>query len=524
MKNFTLIILALCANLTLSYAQAPKLSSWSSAQATLFLDFDGQSVQSAGWRSGAYFECAPSGLNTAQITEVYNRVAEDFRPFNINITTDSTVFLAAPVSNRMRIIVTPTSAWYTGVGGVSYIGSFTWGDDTPGFVFTDRLLYNPKFIAECCSHESGHTLGLAHQSSYDNNCNLTQTYSLGAGTGETSWAPVMGNSYYSNMTGWNDGPTPYGCTSTQDNLTTIISLNGFGYRTDDYDEQLDNNTFLAGTNTFSAEGIISHNTDKDAFRFTMTAKALLHLEVKPFGLNETNTGANLDVMVKLYDASKTLIQTYNPLDKMNITFDSTLNAGLYYLVISGTGNNNTGDYGSIGSYSITAVRGALPIRDIALTGKSENNKHSLHWNIIADEPIKTQTLEVSEDGIHFSALTQTPTNNRNFSYTPWKSKILYYRLNVVSVIDQQAYSNIIALRATEKLPSFQVSTLVQNDLLVNAPETYQYILFDGNGRLIMKGNGTKGLNHINLQGKPSGIYVLQINSNNLTQTEKILRQ
>ena len=194
------------------------------------------------------------------------------------------------------------------------------------------------------------------------------------------------------------------------------------------------------------------------------------------------------------------------------------------MVISGTGNNNTGDYGSIGSYSITAVRGALPIRDIALTGKSENNKHSLHWNIIADEPIKTQTLEVSEDGIHFSALTQTPTNNRNFSYTPWKSKILYYRLNVVSEIDQQAYSNIIALRATEKLPSFQVSTLVQNDLLVNAPETYQYILFDGNGRLIMKGNGTKGLNHINLQGKPSGIYVLQINSNNLTQTEKILRQ
>ena len=522
MKNFTLIIFALCA--TLAHAQAPKLSSWSTAQATIYIDFDGQSVQSAGWRYGAYFECAPSGLNATQITEVYNRVAEDFRPFNINITTDSTVFLAAPVGNRIRIIVTPTSDWYTGVGGVSYIGSFTWGDDTPGFVFTDRLLYNPKFIAECCSHESGHTLGLAHQSAYDNNCNLTQTYSLGAGTGETSWAPVMGNSYYSNMTGWNDGPTPYGCTSTQDNLTTIVSLNGFVYRNDDYNEVLDENTFNAGTNNFTTEGVISHNVDKDAFRFTMAAKAFFHFEAKPFGLNENNTGANLDVMVKLYDASKTLIQTYNPMDKMNVLFDTTLNAGQYYILISGTGNSNVSDYGSLGSYTLTAVRGALPIRSIALNGKSENNKHILNWNIIADEPIKMQTLEVSEDGINFTTLTLTNYNSRSFSYTPWKSKILYYRLNVVSVIDQQAYSNVIALRKTEKLPPFHVSTLAQTDLLVKAPENFQHALYEANGRLIMKGNGKNGLNHINLQGKPSGIYVLQLISNNLKQTERILRQ
>ena len=209
---------------------------------------------------------------------------------------------------------------------------------------------------------------------------------------------------------------------------------------------------------------------------------------------------------------------------MNVLFDTTLNAGQYYILISGTGNSNVSDYGSLGSYTLTAVRGALPIRSIALNGKSENNKHILNWNIIADEPIKMQTLEVSEDGINFTTLTLTNYNSRSFSYTPWKSKILYYRLNVVSVIDQQAYSNVIALRKTEKLPSFQVSTLAQNDLLVNAPENFQYALYDANGRLIMKGNGKNGLNHINLQGKPSGIYVLQLISNNLKQTERILRQ
>ena len=122
--------------------------------------------------------------------------------------------------------------------GVSYVGSFTWGDNTPGFVFADKLGNNPKFVAECISHESGHTVGLSHQSRYDNNCSMTEQYNVGTGAGETSWAPVMGNSYYRNMTGWNDGPTPYGCANTQDNLTIITSINGFSYRADDFKDEI----------------------------------------------------------------------------------------------------------------------------------------------------------------------------------------------------------------------------------------------------------------------------------------------
>ena len=35
--------------------------------------------------------------------------------------------------------------------------------------------------------------------------------------------------------------------------------------------------------------------------------------------------------LSLYDASKTLIQTYDPEDKMNVTIDTILNTGDYYL-------------------------------------------------------------------------------------------------------------------------------------------------------------------------------------------------
>ena len=208
-------------------------------------------------------------MTDAQITEVFNRVSEDYRPFNINITTDSTVFFSAPVAQRVRIIITPTSSWYQGVGGVSYTGSFTWGDGTPGFVFCDRLgPNNPKMVGECCTHESGHTVGLSHQSTYSN-CTLVDTYNAGIGSGEIGWAPVMGNSYYKNLTGWNNGPTPNGCSITQDNLSIITTQNGFTYRTDDYSDDPNNNPALVTLNNqaFSMPGIITTNTDKDVFKF-----------------------------------------------------------------------------------------------------------------------------------------------------------------------------------------------------------------------------------------------------------------
>jgi hypothetical protein len=182
------------------------------------------------------------------------------------------------------------------VGGVSYIGSFKWGDDTPAFVFSDRLGPNsPKMVAECCSHESGHAVGLSHQSKYDGTCNLTATYNDGAGTGEASWAPIMGNSYYRNMSGWNNGPTPYGCSNTQDNLSIITSKNGFSYRTDDYDDDINNHPAkitLAGANI---DGVISTNTDQDVFSFTLTQNSIIHIDIKPFSVDANFQGANLDV-------------------------------------------------------------------------------------------------------------------------------------------------------------------------------------------------------------------------------------
>lgn len=525
--TFTPLILLLALLVSFNVYSLPKLSSLPTATATIYLDFNGHTVNSGVWQSGKTFTCAAAGLTDAQITEIFYRVSEDYRPFNLNVTTDSSVFLNAPLEQRMRVVITPTSAWYPGVGGVAYVGSFSWGDDTPCFVFCDKLgPNNTKMVAECCSHESGHTVGLSHQSKYDGSCNLTAAYNDGVGSGEVGWAPIMGNSYYRNMSGWNNGPTPYGCAAVQDNLSIITTQNGFTYRADDYSDDINGTPTFINISPSPIKGIITTSTDADAFKIYIPENTNFHIDVNPFNIGANNQGADLDVKVSLYDATKTLVRTYDPSDKMNVAIDTILNSGDYYLVVRGSGNNNVSDYGSLGSYNITGLKGILPIRQVKLTGKLDKNKHHLNWNIVSDDPIKSIMIESSTNGNNFNAIaTISGGAVSNYINTSLANTEIYYRLKVTSVTNQTVYSNIIALKTTEKEEKFfKVSTFVHSQITVTAANNYQYRLSDINGNTVARGNGNTGFNQLNIDHKPAGIYILQLFNNNEKQTERIIKQ
>ena len=529
MKKSLFIILSLVFMMSFQSYSLPMLSSYPSARATVFLDFDGQTVEGTAWNSGGPLYCAPANLTDAQITEIFNRVSEDYRPFNINITTDSTVFLKAPVSQRIRIIVTPTSSWFQGVGGVSFTGSFIWGDDTPGFVFPDRLGNSPKMIAECCTHESGHTVGLSHQAKYSGDCALLATYNDGVGTGEISWAPVMGNSYYRNLSGWNNGPTPSGCTADQDNLSIITSRNGFTYRTDDHtDDPAVNPTVLQVNATqFSSDGIITTNTDKDAFKINFPKNGIFRLEAKPYSVGPNNEGADLDVKATLLNSSMQVIQTYDPADKLDVTIDTTLMAGDYYIMIQGTGNQNTSNYGSLGSYTLRGMYSpftVLPINQVLLSGNVNSDEHDLKWSIITDVPLQTLELESSDNGSIFTTLTTLSVNDRSFDYTPLLKENIFYRLKAVSVSGQAVFSNIIILKATQTpLNAFTISTMVNAEIKINAKQNFDYQVGDMSGRIIKTGKAPAGLMNIDIHNYPNGIYVLRLNCNSQRITQRIVK-
>jgi hypothetical protein len=92
MKNiiFTLIFIA-GLFIGLESTANSRLNSLPTAQATIYLDFDGHTVIHPFWNAGFPLHCDAAELSEEQITEIFNRVAEDFRPFDVNITTDSLV-------------------------------------------------------------------------------------------------------------------------------------------------------------------------------------------------------------------------------------------------------------------------------------------------------------------------------------------------------------------------------------------------------------------------------------------------
>ena len=157
------------------------------------------------WNEDGKIIAEPSGLSPASITWIHKMIAEHFSLFNLNITTDPAVYERAPVHQRIRVIITPEGSWFGAtVTGVSAIGSFVWGDDTPAWVFLNALSGNSAYIAAAATHQIGHTLGLQHQSVYDSYGIMITELSGGENNIFSNQAPLMGIPFFK-PADWKDG-------------------------------------------------------------------------------------------------------------------------------------------------------------------------------------------------------------------------------------------------------------------------------------------------------------------------------
>ena len=362
-KNYLFVILA---GFTLKLAaQIPILNSNPGiSNKVIYLDFDGQKVSGTLWNNGATIHAAASTAmgSPNNVRNIWNRVSEDYRPFNVNVTTDYVRFNNASPASRIRVVFTPTSAWYGSAGGVAYLGSFTWGGypGTPCWIFENQLGYNTKSMAEAASHEVGHTLSLMHQSTYNSSCAKTAEYNPGLGSGVTSWAPIMGVGYSKNVTIWHNGTNATSCNTIQfdhSNGAPGITGNSFlSYLSDDVGNTYANGKILNLNNlTLSDSGIITTPTDLDVYNFTICNNRYVTLNVRPWALDSTPgsyLGANLDVKLKLYNAAGVLMAADSSTSKLNGLVGMNLTAGSYFFTVDGGSSNNYSDYGSLGKYYV----------------------------------------------------------------------------------------------------------------------------------------------------------------------------
>jgi hypothetical protein len=364
------------------------LNSRAGANQTIYLDFDGHTTSGTYWNSSyksgadiitpAYdFDGNTAAFSNAELERIqyiWQRVAEDFIPFNVNVTTQAPTDINDLIKSGtgdtrwgVRVVIGGSSYdWFgAGAGGVAYLNSFNWNSDTPTFVFEEQLGNgNEKYTTEAISHEVGHTLGLNH----DGRISPQEGYYSGQGSGETGWATIMGVGYYKNLSQWSKGEYT-SASNTEDDLQIITTKNGFGYRTDDTGNTIETAKALTiAGNAVSGSGIIERNTDVDVYSFLTDAGAIT------LNVNPALRGPNLDILAELYSANGTLIAVSNPTDRLSATIATTVSAGAYFLKIDGVGAGDplvTGytDYGSLGQYFISGniVSTNLPGISLALS-------------------------------------------------------------------------------------------------------------------------------------------------------------
>lgn len=357
--------------------QTFRLHSLPGSQHTIYLDFNGAHVQDTAWNMpdvgvaerfhpGWSLDGRP-GFNAterAAVQSVWQRVSEDYAPFDVDVTTEPPGQAAIdrsgpadPVFGTRALISASRNASMAmcggGCGGMAYLDVFdlTTSHDyyQPAWILTWSLGDTAKLIAEAVSHEVGHNFGLLHDG----------TTTGGYYWGRRNWAPIMGAAYRKPIVQWSRGDYP-GANNQEDDLA-VIAANGAPLRADDAgDALLDAGPVPAG------RAYITTATDRDVYALGVCTGTVT-LTAKP-----ARRSPDLDIGLTLTDAAGVLVASADPpsgtisadrASGLSAEISKQLSAGAYFVAVDGVGDQRVpsayDDYGSLGTYRLTQT-GCVP--------------------------------------------------------------------------------------------------------------------------------------------------------------------
>jgi hypothetical protein len=295
------------------------------------------------------------------ISRIWGRVAEDWAPFDIDVTTERPASFATSPWGGSQVIWNLVTRSETALGFPS--GSLFGIAAAPGLCIVSRgFLGQPTFtfwgnigprnhtdIAETVSHEAGHVVGLVHDG-------LTSgaQYYTGHGTGPTSWGPIMGAPLDRNVTQWSKGEYP-GATnfgvcglSPQDDVEHIART--LGRRLDEVGDTIAEASPLAAP----TKAVVATPTDIDVFALPRADD--VRIQVTPFRAGDQTDGGNLDVSAEIVNAAGLVVARADEVTQTTAELSALLGPGQHYLRIEASADPaNYSTYGSMGQYTVTGT-------------------------------------------------------------------------------------------------------------------------------------------------------------------------
>ena len=345
------------------------LHSLPGSQHTIFLDFDGAEVSGTAWNEPdvglaprayggwALDDGLLSSTGLRDVQSIWQRVAEDFAPFDVDVTTQDPGQDALDRSGPddpaygTRVLVTSSRAAMTAACPDACSGS-AWYDvfDTstshdfyqPAFVFPEVLGNDVKDLADVISHEVGHNFGLMHDGTAGD-----EYYG-----GHRAWAPIMGAGFGHPIVQWSRGEYA-GANNQQDDLA-LIAEHGAPLRADEA-----GGTPADATPLPAGPAVISSDTDVDVYALG-TCAGPVTVRARPAPVSP-----DLDIRLRLLRPDGTVAASANP-PSWRRTYDrarglaasisTTVVPGSWFVSVEGVGHRGPvrgySGYASVGSYTV----------------------------------------------------------------------------------------------------------------------------------------------------------------------------
>jgi len=387
-----------------------ELESLPGAERTIYLDFDGHVTKNTFWNNNDRPEIIhpPMDLDRTPdefteyekqaIINIWKQVSEDFSPYKVNVTTKEPPLEKLIKFNNtdqeygIRVVIGGNGRNFLNAsyGGIAYIGSFAWANDTPTFAFSDNLGRNPKFIAEVISHEVGHTAGLWHHGRTDGT-----TYHSGDG----EWAPIMGVSYGARVGQWSRGEYPLANNKNDDMLVMSQYM--------PFKENIESNPLHNPILGEPIYGTIHHPFEVDSFFLNLKeGQITIRAELAP-------VYPNTDLWMNLKDPKGNIISTHKfyplPFHTLKVQ-EGHYTLELFGHSFPGAGNSS---YGSTGEYKLTVTQDLA----IAKITNAEIDR--------TNDKLKISNLTLSNDSLY---------NHIEFSYQ-WQKATYNAPNNFVDITD-----------------------------------------------------------------------------------------